>query len=31
MHPCDIAEDIAIAYDYDNLEEKPTPSPTIGS
>lgn len=31
MHPCDVAEDLAIAYDYDNVEERATPSPTIGS
>ncbi len=31
MHPCDVAEDLAIAYDYDNVEEQAAPSPTIGS
>lgn len=31
MHPCDVAEDLAIAYNYNNVEEVDTPSPTIGS
>jgi phenylalanyl-tRNA synthetase beta chain len=31
MHPCDIAEDLAIAYNYNLVEEVDTPSPTIGS
>lgn len=31
MHPCDVAEDLAIAYNYNSIEEVDTPSPTIGS
>ncbi len=31
MHPCDVAEDLAIAYNYNLVEEVATPSPTIGS
>ena len=31
MHPCDVAEDLAIAFNYNKLIEKSTPTPTIGS
>lgn len=31
MHPCDVAEDLAIAYNYNGIPEVDTPSPTIGS
>jgi len=31
MHPCDVAEDLAIAYNYNNIQEVDTPSATIGS
>ena len=30
LHPCDIAEDVAIAYGYNNVEEQLPPTPTLG-
>ncbi len=31
LHPADLIEDIAIAYGYDNIDEQPLQSHTIGS
>lgn len=31
MHPCDIAEDLAIAFNYNKVNELIPPSPTIGT
>jgi len=31
LHECDIAEDLAIAYGYNNIEKKIPKSSTIGS
>ena len=30
LHPCDLIEDVAIAYGYNNIEKKMPPSMTIG-
>lgn len=30
LHPCDVAEDVAIAYGYDRLEEKLPTTFTMG-
>lgn len=31
LHPCDLVEDVAIAYGYDNLVKVPTPTHSIAS
>jgi len=30
LHPCDIAEDLAIAYGYEKLKKRLPPNPTVG-
>lgn len=30
LHPCDIAEDLAIAYGYEKLERRLPPNPSVG-
>lgn len=31
LHPCDLAEDIAIAHNYNSIENVPVPTATIGT
>jgi phenylalanyl-tRNA synthetase beta chain len=31
LHECDVMEDVAIAYGYDNLEMKPVPTLSVGT
>ena len=31
LHPCDIAEDLAISYSYNKIEVKLPPTTTIGA
>jgi len=30
LHPCDIAEDLAIAFGYEKLQRRQPPHPTVG-
>jgi len=30
LHPCDIAEDLAIAYGYEKLDRRLPPNPSVG-
>lgn len=30
LHPCDVAEDLAIAFGYEKLQRRMPPNPTVG-